>query len=116
MSWRDISPIRYVRMLPGRALRLAKRVAKPPLRMVLARSRSLLVGVAHRSPWLHARLRRFRYYDHRLRMMFGIGVHMPPSSSSLNDPHVPLKGLPPSGLRNGHNEARKSPLESWFNR
>lgn len=115
MSWRDFSPIRYMRMLPVRAASLLKRAVKPPVRMVLARSRSILVGVAHRSPWLHARLRRFRYYDHRLRMKFGIGIQMPASSSSIDDLHAPLKGSSPVKPRKGHNEARKTPLESWFN-
>lgn len=114
MSWRNTGPIRSIRSIAGRALRLAKRVAKPPLRVLVLRSRSMLVRVAHRSPWLHARLRRYRYYDHRLRMMFGGGARTPDAPTF--DDSAPGKGLPPVWRRTGHNDARKSPLESWFNR
>ena len=114
MSWRDSSPIRYMRALTARAMRLAKRVAKPPLKAVLSSSRSVVVRMAHRSPWLHARLRRYRYYDHRLRMLFGVNVNVPPEPTLFEDAHV-AKGQPVVWRRKGHNDARKSPLESWFN-
>lgn len=108
MSWRDSSPIRYIAALPGRVLRLTKRVAKPPLKAVLGKTRAVVVRVAHCSPWLHERLRRYRYYDYRLRMAFGM------SASLFEDAHV-KKGSPAVWRRRGHNDARKSPLESWFN-
>ena len=114
MSWRDSSPIRYLQALPGRALRLTKRVAKPPLRAVVSASRSIVIRMAHRSPWLHARLRRYRYYDHRLRMLFGVNVSVPPVSTLFEDAQI-VKSLPAVWRHKGHNDACKSPLESWFN-
>lgn len=114
MSWRDSSPIRYLQALPARVMRVAKRVAKPPLKAVVSRSRSIVVRMAHRSPWLHARLRRYRYYDHRLRMLFGVSVSVPSEPTLFEDAHI-AKGAPAVWRRKGHNDAYKSPLESWFN-
>ena len=114
MSWSDSSPILYMKALPGRVLRLTKRVAKQQIRAVLTKTRSIVVSMAHSSPWLHARLRRYRYYDHRLRMVFGVSVSVPPEPTLFEDARI-AKGTPAVWRRKGHNYARKSPLESWFN-
>lgn len=115
MSWRDFSPIRSIQKMSRSALQVVKRVAKPPLRAVIVRSRSALVSLAHRSPWLHAKLRRYRYFDHRMRMLFGTHTNTPASSASIR-PRDDAPSLPPVWRRKGHNDACKTPLESWFNR
>lgn len=109
-----VGPIRYIKALPRRVIRFAMRVAKPVLRPLLLRSRRLLISLAHRSPWLHARLRRYRHYDHQLRLRFGLtmNVHIDPAIVEASD--VALE-MPKVWRGKGHNDACKSPLESWFN-
>lgn len=111
MAWRDSSPIRYIRKISRRILRLGK----TPARAVVARSRAIIVKVAHRSPWLNARLRRFRYYDHRLRILLGLTGSTPPAPGPIK-PSQATRALPTAWQHQGHGDARKTPLESWFNR
>lgn len=104
-----------LRGLCRRGARKALHVSRPLLQRVLSPSRRALLGLARRNPWLHARLRRFRLLDYRLRVLVGqvaAAPATPPATAAATA--VPTTASAPR-LQPGHNQALKSPLESWLN-
>jgi len=121
MSWRITAPLRRgitamrrlgVLLRGGLRPNLGLRVR---LRGGLLALRSRLVEVARRVPWLRARLRRFRYLDHRLRGWLGAGSVRPGAPMQADEA---LKTPAEQAIRRhkGFAEDAKSPLESWFHR
>ncbi|WP_417787155.1 class I SAM-dependent methyltransferase [Stutzerimonas xanthomarina] len=120
MSWRITAPMRRLIILsrnigrsPARSLRtgLSSRV-KPVLGQALFGMRSRLVSVARRYPWLAARLRRFRYLEHRVQRHFARNASDSAEMFAERNVSDELLGL--QHQRSGHQSDRKGPLEAWF--
>ena len=121
MSWRITAPMRRLTVFARRArhfsvprvrLDVAGRV-KPVLGRVMLGMRSRLLPIVRRHPRLVARLRRFRYLDHRLQGFFAQGKEGAAQMFGKPCDNDALSDFPPA-QRNAHQADRKSPLESWF--
>ncbi|MDL2172701.1 class I SAM-dependent methyltransferase [Stutzerimonas sp. FeSN7] len=129
MSWRITGPLRRAVLLARKVRQVRISIPRPRprprprlgaagrVRPVMARAllgmRSRLLPIVRKYPWLKARLRRFRYLDHRLQGLF---ARSKADASELFGMPCDDDGLAPLALgqRIGHQAERKSPLESWF--
>ena len=102
--------LRLLRSLPRRIARRTLLLASPLLHLLLPAVRRGLLALARRSPWLQARLRRFRLLDYRLRVLLGMAVAAPAGAPPADTPPTLTGRRAP-----GHNQALKSPLENWLN-